>query len=269
MSSRRPLSYIEAVAWALAVALAWFGAVHGLSALGRADPVTALGVRSVIELVATFGILAVYVAGKRSGTALALRPTHAALPVIGLALGLLLEVPTLSLRGAVDQLWPPSETELARLALAFDATRPLPFVIFGGCVAPLADELLLRGAIFGALRRTHAVAGSVVVTTLCAVASLPELRRLPELVLLSALLGYLRAASGSLLPCLSLAVGLHTVAVGAALAGVSTVTDPLRPGVTLALSGFGATAVLVALVQYIARSSPEAERARAEDCDES
>jgi membrane protease YdiL (CAAX protease family) len=266
----RPLSYAGALAWSAAVFGVWIGGLRFFQALtGRApDLVSRLGWQSAVELLACFGVLAVHGRGRATQAALALRPSHPALPLVALGLGLALRLPVESLGMLIERSRPSSELELVRRAMLYDSDTRLAsvlLVLVGTGLAPFAAELLFRGAIFGALRRAHAALITALVTALCFVLSRPEPRRLLELVLLALFLSHMRLASGSLLPCLTLHVGFAATGIAGQLLGVSSVTNPLEPSAALTIFGFAATAGLAALVQYVARHSPEAERARAED----
>jgi membrane protease YdiL (CAAX protease family) len=273
MGSERPLSYAAAIAWTLAATalLIFVGSAVVTARPGVAvDIVTLAGIEAVIFLLGTFGLLRLHAEERTARNALGMRPTHPALPVFGLALGLALHPPAETLRALVTRFRPESEANLAHKAALLAADTPVRavmLVVAAVCVVPLVEEVFFRGAIFSALRRSQTAAGAAVVTALCFVMTHVEMRDWPSLLLVAIVMSHLRVASGSLLPCLALHVAFNGATIAAHLTGVSSVTQPAPLGWPVVLAGWIATAALVFAVQYVAQRSPEAERARAEDAE--
>lgn len=265
------MSYGGAVGWAAAAAALLILLTHSMVALrpgAGTDIVSLGGVEALVFVLATFGVLRVYSAGRGGRQALGLRPTHPALGVFGLALGITLQLPAQSLEQLVAHYFPPSGPELLRRSLLFSGGsvgRVVALLVVVGCFGPLVEELFFRGALFGGLRRGQSVAGAIVVSSLAFALSHLEWRQWLPLTVVAFALGYLRAVSGSLLPCLALHVGFNTVTIVGILTGVSTVTRPMHIGPGLAIAGWGATLGLLYVVQLVASRSPEAEQARLED----
>jgi uncharacterized protein len=269
--SERPLSYAAAFAWTLAATamlLLAYPAIASVRPGFATDIVSLAGLEAVIYLLGTVGVLRLYAEERSARSALGMRPTHPALSVFGLALGLVLQAPADTLRALVERFRPLGEEELARRAALFEAETPLRAVLLivaAACVVPLVEELFFRGAIFGGLRRSQGAVGAAVATAACFVITHVDVTLWPSLILVSIVLSHLRIASGSLLPCLALHVGFNGAAIAAQLTGVTSVTSPTPLGLPVVLAGWAATAGLVFAVQYVAQRSPEAERARAED----
>jgi len=270
----RPLTYAAAFAWTLAATALLVLGVQA-TVLARpsiaSDIVTLAGCEAVVYLLGTFGVLRLHAENRIARNALGMRPSHAAMPVFGLALGLSVQLPAASLQQLIHELSPPSEEELARQAALLAADTPVRMVMLilaAACVAPLVEELFFRGALFGGLRRSGSAIGAALVSAACFVISHPDIRAWLPLLLVALILSHLRVASGSLLPCVALHVSFNGASIAAHLTGVSSVTSPAGFGWPVTLAGWAGTALLVLLVQYVARQSPEAERARAEDADE-
>jgi len=265
------MSYGGAVGWAAAAAALLILLTHGIVALrpaARTDIVNLGAVEALVFVLGTFGVLSVYARGRGARQVLGLRPTHPALGVFGLALGITLQLPAQSLEQLVLRAFPMSNAELLSRSLLFrggSAGQVVALLVVVGCVGPLVEELFFRGALFGGVRRAQSVAGAVLVSSLAFALSHLEWRNWVPLLVVAFALGYLRAVGGSLLPCLALHVGFNTVTIIGILTGVSTVTRPMHIGPGLALAGWGATLALLYAVQVVAARSPEAEQARMED----
>ena len=267
----RPMSYGAAVSWAAAAVALLFLVTRVLVALRpavRTDIVSLGGVEALVFVLCSFGVLSVYSAGRGARQAFGLRPTHPALAVFGLALGITLQLPAQSLEQLVTHYFPLSAPELLERSLLFSGGsvgHVVALLLAVGCVGPLVEELFFRGALFGGLRRGQSVAGAVVVSSVAFALSHLDFRQWLPLLVVAFALGYLRAVGGSLLPCLALHVGFNTVTIIGILTGVSTVTRPMHIGPPLAIAGWGATLALLYAVQVVASRSPEAEQARLED----
>ncbi len=265
------MSYGGAVGWAAAAAALLILLTQALFALrpgARTNVVSLGGLEALVFVLASFGVLSVHSAGRGARQALGLRPTHPALGVFGLALGITLQLPAQSLEQVVAHYFPLSSQELLTRSLLFrsgSVGRAVALLLVVGCVGPLVEELFFRGALFGGIRRAQSVAGAVVVSSLAFALSHLDFRQWLPLLVVAFALGYLRAVGGSLLPCLALHVGFNTVTIVGILTGVSTVTRPMQIGPGLAIAGWGATLGLLYAVQLVASRSPEAEQARLED----
>ena len=268
------LSVAVALGWTLGVTLILRFSVALLDHLrpgAGSDIVSLTACEAVAYLLGCFGVLQLHAPEASARGALGLRPSHPAMPAFGAALGLALLLPTESLRQLTERFMPETEQELAARAalLSTDSTlRVVILIISVACVVPLVEELFFRGALFGGLRRATSASTAALASTLFFVFGHFNPKLWPQILVVALVLGYLRAASGSLFPCLALHVAFNGATVAAHLSGVASVTRPLILPWPVLLGGWAATAVLLFLVQYVARRSPEAEAARAEDADE-
>jgi membrane protease YdiL (CAAX protease family) len=267
----RPLSYPLAVAWSLVAALLLVLLMQLTVAFRPAagtDIVNLGAVEALAFTLCTFALLRIHAARRPARAALGLRPTHPLLSVLGIAQGAALQVPAGSLRDLVERHVPTSEALLRSRAalLSVDSIGQLVAVLMvTACVAPFVEELFARGAVYGALCRSHPMPHAAAMAAICFVLLHAEWRNWPSLLVVAATLAHLRAASGSLLPCLASHVAFNAATVLALFTGVSSVTRPLEFSWPVTIAGWLVTAGLVCLVQRVARRSPEAAAARAED----
>jgi membrane protease YdiL (CAAX protease family) len=238
--------------------LSWRGATLDLVSLGAAEAAAYLAV--------IFLLLHRYERGTPLRVALALRPTYAGLLLAGAGLGASLKLPAEALTDLVERFFPTSDAQLvARAALySTDTLGEVLGLSFVTCLlAPLVEELFFRGALYGRLVKVS-VPWAGLATGFSFVIVHSDPRHWPALLVVSAALSYLRAASGSLLPSLALHVTFNAAGV---LALVMGAVSPTRP---LAVPWWASTwswlvACAVSLWAVLAASHPEARRARRED----
>lgn len=268
----RELTALQALLWALAAALLMWvglGAIVALRPSSATDIVTHGAVEAIALLLTVFFILRVHAPERSALAALGVRPTHPGLAAVAVALGAVLHIPAESMRLFVYQLAPRPESELARRALLLGTdgwADVLALILVVACVAPLVEELLVRGALFGPLVRSSSASTAVAVTTVAfVVLHLFEWRDIPALVLAGGALGYLRGATGSLLPPLAMHVAFNATTVLALYTGAASATQPLDVGWPVTVGGWGVTLVLIGLTQWLSGRSGEAITGRAED----
>lgn len=265
-----PLSYTGAVAWAVAAAALLQIVVSAMIVLspGAETDIVSLGAsEALVFVVFIFAVLRVHAPDRSSRDALALRPTHPALIVLGLALGLSVHFPAESFRQLVERYAPtPPEVLARRAALLSTETvaETVAVLLVVACVGPLVEELFYRGALFGALRRTRSLGGAAWVTAVCFVLGHFEPRAWPALLVVGLVLSFVRAASGSALPGLALHVGFNMVTVLTVVTGVASFGKPMDLGPGALLGGWVVTGALLYAVQRIGESD-EARQARRED----
>ena len=126
----------------------------------------------------------------------------------GLALGLGFAAtwPTNWLYNRIIEQWPRSETPFGVEELFFALDMPERIAVAIGAVffGPLVEELLFRGAMFTALRKSQDASLTIAFTAMmfAAVHLVPQ--SFPWLFLMGLVLGYVRHASGSVIPALLL-----------------------------------------------------------------
>jgi uncharacterized protein len=268
------LSPVAGLAWTIGVTgllVVSLRLLEGLRPGAASDIVSLTACEAAAYLLGCYGVLQLHAPEASAQTALGLRPSHPAMPAFGAALGLSLLLPTESLRQLTERFMPETEKELAEraaLLAADNVPRAVILIVSVACVAPLVEELFYRGALFGGLRRATSASSAALFSTLFFVIGHLNPKVWPQLLLVALVLGYLRAATGSLFSCIALHVAFNGATVAAHLSGVASVTRPLVLPWPILLGGWVLTAVLLFLVQYLAKRSPEAEVARTEDADE-
>ena len=272
---QRSLSYAMACAWTFSSTLLLLVIVQVSVALrpAAASDLVQLGAwEALVYVLACFAVLRVYAPEREASDALGLRRTHPAMLLFGVALGITLHAPAESLQRLVERFDPVSEIERiqrATLLSPSSAVQALLLVLIATCVVPLVEELFFRGALYTTLRRGHPLIGAAGLTAVCFVLSHPETQTWLPFLFVSAAITHLRAASGSMLPSLALHVSFNAVTIAAALTGVSTPAAPALLPIPVIIAGWLVSLGLVLAVQYVSLRSPEAERARTEDADDS
>lgn len=270
MTGRMPLGYGLALAWAFLAALSLRLVVVGFASVRPSVVTDIVSIGAMEALVFVLGVLGLF---RLHGTdaplshQVGLRATHPALGVVGLLLGLALHFPAEALRQLMEYFVPTPPEVLAQRAALLDGSTPLRaamVLVVVGCVGPFVEEIFFRGAMYGLLRQSHAVVGSTVTTVVAFVVSHLDPRMWMPLSVVSAALGFLRAASGSLLPGVALHVAFNTVTVVAVASGVATIDDPADVDLVMLVPGWIATLVLLFVAARLARSE-DAAKARALD----
>jgi membrane protease YdiL (CAAX protease family) len=271
VSKRLPISYPLAFGWTLGAASCLFWLVQISVSLRPASATDVVQLGAVEALVFVLGILGVLSLHGRDAplfVSLGIRPTHPALPILGLVLGLVAHFPAESIDVLVERHLPGSAEELAAEATLLAASTPLRLVVVLfviACLGPLVEELFFRGALFGALRKNHGALGAGTVSGLCFVLDHLNYRRWPALAVVALIMTHLRVVSGSLLPSLVMHVAFNAVTVLAFFTGQVSLDRPPTLELWPTLGGAVATLVVMFAVQLIATRSADARRGRAED----
>jgi membrane protease YdiL (CAAX protease family) len=256
------LGFAAACYFALQLIVSAFAALRE----GPLDIVTLGAAEALAYLGTTFLVLRIYERGASSRTALGLRPTLPGLALVGLGLGFSLKLPAESLAALTERFFPRSDSELlARAALyrADDLVKVVGLTLVVCLVAPLVEELLFRGALYGRLAKASAP-GAAVVTGFAFVVMHADVRHWPSLIVVASVLGYLRVASGSVLPCVCLHVAFNAAGVLALVSGVASPIRPLDvPLIWIFATWLIAGVLVLALVRLA--DDPGAAQARAED----
>lgn len=271
MTSGRPLSFALAFVWTFACATLIIAGLQLLTALSpsAALDIVQLGLIQVLVFVSViYGVLRVHAPDRTLTDGLGMRPTHPALLIFGLALGLALQIPAGSLALLIEQVAPTPPEVLAERAALLTTDRPAELavmILVSACALPFVEELFFRGALFGGLRREHSALGAALVTALCFALSRPDIRSWPALLLLGGALSHLRMTSGSVVPCVALHVGFGAAELLALLLGISGPSSPLSVPWWAIVLGWLVAGGLGAMIQTIALQSDQAAAARQED----
>lgn len=145
------------------------------------------------------------------------RPAHrAGFYVVAPLIGVAAVIPTSALLNKIEQRFP-SEREADFAGLFFEASTgtQVLYALAVVLIGPVLEELLFRGALFGPLLERHRPRVVVLATaTLFAVVHHDPRHMLP-IFLVGAMLGYIRLASGSILPSTLVHVAFNGVQIAA------------------------------------------------------
>lgn len=267
----RPFFYVHAFIWTfIATAVLTSGMVLARGVWPTA-PVLRVGLFEVLAYGGTTLLLLRFHAPNASPRKLCgLRPTHPALFALGIALGAALQGPAETLRLLSEHYVPASEQELLERSALLSPTSvqsQLLITLVLACVGPLLEEVFFRGAVYGALRRYNGPGVAASISGLCFVVGHTNPRIWLSLACVAAILSYLRAVSGSVMPSLAVHVTFNSITLGLAAAGT---WDPKRPalGTWWLVSGWVISVVLLLLVARVSQRSRRAESARLEDLDD-
>lgn len=279
-----PFGYPEAAGWSvLALAALQLGA-YGFVALrpSAANDLVSLGILSAAVYVFVAALLVGIVTRSRERTGspggtgegqllalLGIRRAGLGVSGVSLLLGAFAQIPADTLRRLVETVAPLSERQALERALRLSAEGPLQataLVLVVACLVPLAEEIFFRGALFGALTRSgRRAGGAALMTSLTFTLSHADPRLWLPIGAVAGMVGYLRWATGSLLPCVALHVGFNTVTVLGAVAGAVPADEGvhLPPGWTV--GGWLITMALLTTVGWLAKGDEHAVRGRRED----
>jgi uncharacterized protein len=198
----RPMSPLAATGWALGATfllILTFTVVHSLRRSPDSDLVSEIGCQAVAYLVTLFLILRVHAPDAGVRDFVGMRPTSTIFYPLAVLLGLSLQAPADALFTMIERRFPMED----HLTASFTAATPpmraamaLCIILFG----PMLEEMLFRGALFKPMLKTNPASTVISVTAiLFALAHLSPQTWLP-IALLGLVLGFIRRASGSLVP---------------------------------------------------------------------
>lgn len=262
------LTHGQAIAWSLFVLLAlgltMQEVAHFVPALLH-DIVLRAGVEIVVYLVAC-ALFSARRPGRSFEDVFAFRRASVPLLVAAALLGLSLRAPADFAGEAIIKVWPmPKEfyEEASKMLVPRNFGHGVALAVVVGLVGPFVEELLYRGALFTGLRSTADPVSTAMTTGFLFALAHVEPRFWPIYLTLAACLGFLRAASGSLWPCILMHGVFNGTAVVMAFSPEKSdafVLSPVVVGVSALLS-----VLLIAALALLARQSGIAERARALD----
>ncbi|MCA9619068.1 MAG: CPBP family intramembrane metalloprotease [Myxococcales bacterium] len=222
--SVEPIGLGAATLWALGAQLSFLFVLTLVLGLAGAAPHSSL--RNVGCQVVGYGLVVgamhrLYAPRLSLSKVVALGRSHLGFLPLAVLVGAGATLPTYALRAAIERVLPSEQGSFTATAEAFyqlDLGHQILATLALVVVGPVVEEVLFRGAIYGGLVRTHSPRITVVTTGgLFALIHLqplaPELQLLPPLWLMGCLLGYLRWASGSLVPPVLLHIAYNAVPV--------------------------------------------------------
>jgi hypothetical protein len=267
----RPMPPFFAAGWALGATLVFLllaSLTITLRPAAADDLVSQVACQAGAYLLAIFFILRVHAPTAEVGAFLAFRRTSVAFYVLAILLGAALVIPADALLNAITHRFPLPPFEDPTIGLFQSASLPRKLVMGGvACVAgPFLEELLFRGALFKPLRKSFlgAALPTIVTTALLFALVHMEWQRMVHIGLIGLGLGFIRQASGSIVPSTLVHVAYNATAFIAAI----LLTVPGSPEVDIptplwVIAASVAVAVgLLGLVHLVGKRSETARRAQ-------
>lgn len=179
-------------------------------------------------------------------------PTRALALGLGLSLGISIKFPADALSALIERYYPLSEVERAIQSeqLRHDNLgQVIGLVVVVGIVGPVVEELLYRGIVFKLLQRARGTwVASVFVTIAFALAHLQP-RAFVPLLLVSAVLTFLRARTETIWASVAGHVAFNCSTLIGLFLGFSQVQEHQPIGIALPLAGLAVTAGLIVAAQ--------------------
>lgn len=255
----------DAMFWTFTV---WFAMQLGISLVVGSSPSTAedlvtLGGVQVVVFLTGCALFAARRQGSNGSDLFALRPASPVLMAVSLLLGVVMTFPSEWLGALIQGFFPLPEAVVAELSQRLSMRSPahgIALFLVAAVLGPLSEELLFRGALFTGLRPAHTPFVAVVATSILFTMTHPLLQLLLPIALLALLLGWLRAASGSLAPALLMHVGYNGTTLGMAFVYGQGPESALPSA--FAAGGLVSACVLVLSAHFLMRSDARAVEGR-------
>ena len=186
---------------------------------------------------------------------MALRLAPLRLGLLALALGFALQFPSTLLANVVDHFFPLPDAVLARrlaLLTPHSTAHGVAIVLVVSFIGPCVEEFFFRGALFGALRRSHSALTTMVVISLCFVAAHLDLRLLVPLMPAAWFMAEMRERSASIWPGLALHAGFNSLTLLGVFSGLAPTGKPPPVPLPIAFLGCVAAASLFLQIRRIA-----------------
>ncbi len=266
----RPMSFFGAALWVTLATLAFMWLAALLVSIREAtmtDHVVLVVAQGCAYLLVLFGILRVHAPEQSIREVVGLRATHPGFYPLSFVLGAASAVPATWLLMRIEQRFPSDAArahEFSELFYEASMGRRVAMAVAIVVVGPIVEELLFRGAIFGPLARRQRAGAVVAMTAVYFAFVHPEPRSMPPIFLVGLLLGFMRAASGSLVPAILLHAGFNFVP----FIELFGAPEPARNGEDEAIpaavlfAGTAVTAVALAASVLLANKSSVAQAAR-------
>jgi membrane protease YdiL (CAAX protease family) len=245
----------QALAWTLAATAGLSLALTLLvAALGRSLNIVPLGLTQV----GIYGAGLIAFAARQKlplGQVVPLRLVPFRLCLVAAALGVALQFPSTLLANAIEHFYPlPEEVFKRRLALLtpHSTAQGVAIVLVVSFLGPCVEEFFFRGALFGALRRSHGAFVTMAVVSICFVAAHLDARLLLPLLPAAWLMAEVRERTGSIWPGLALHTGFNSLTLLGVFYGIAPSGKPPPVPPALALLGCLAAASLFRFFQRLA-----------------
>jgi membrane protease YdiL (CAAX protease family) len=224
--------------------------VRGMRPAAELDEVTGVACQAIAYLVTLFFILRVHAPDAGIRDFIGMRPTSALFYPLAIALGLALEAPADTLYGVILKRWPIPDHMSADF-LAASSPRRAAMALAAILVGPVLEEMLFRGALLRPMLKVHPA--SMVITVTAALFALAHI--LPQMwlpiMILGLVLGFVRRASGSLVPSMLVHVTFNAVPFYMVAAQRPGAPESPPPAVWMVGASAAAAVILLACVHLV------------------
>ncbi|MBI2394495.1 MAG: CPBP family intramembrane metalloprotease [Deltaproteobacteria bacterium] len=259
----RPLGPMAAALWSAAFLFAYALMVEVVSWVrpgSDRDGATLALLYTAGALLVLLAIARVHAPEASLRVLLGVRPVRFVSALLSALMGACAALPLGALEDAIAKRAVPVEraADLARDLASVDRKTRIAGVLAVLFVAPIADELIFRGALVSGVARDRGKEAAILATTLgfAFVSSAGNLSFLPVYLALGALLAHARLSTGSVLAAIGAHLALHGVEVAVWFRAHHTI-DPLvtgdtpkTPALVLAASAAGAVACALLLWRF-------------------
>jgi hypothetical protein len=272
MPPERPLTITAAILWFIAAtvgAMLLILVTHSVRPSSETDIVNAVACQAVAYFAAILLAVRVHAGNRTLPDVFALRKTHPAFHLLGALLGVCLQVPAELLQRLMFHFQPmaPEVLQLQTEMMRMDSTVArimIPLAVVG--LGPLVEELFFRGVLFGGMRRGNGAAISAFIVSVLFAGAHGSSQLFIPLLIVGGVITFLRAASGSLWPCLIAHMTFNAIPVlGMASGWLRLEVDPEPFPLILSVGGVSASVLIIAALVALSRRSEAAHRARQED----
>ena len=272
----KPMSVAAAFMWAAGAQLAYLWVVVLMGSLRGEpsyDPIGGVMAQVVGYLFTLYLMLRVYAPERDIRDFVALRSTHVAFYPLALLLGVACTLPAYWLLGAIESVYPTSdESPLLELFYQLAMGERVLVAVMIVAAGPVIEELVFRGSLFRPLRQTLSPPKVIAITAaLFAMVHINpmtfEAQHLPSLFVMGLVLGYVRWASGSLVPPVLVHMGFNAVPFIDLFRYPTKPADDVAETVSMDLMpiAFAAAVITLGVMQILAGRSRAASGARRQD----
>ncbi len=269
-ASIKPMSVIGAAMWVTGAQIVFLWGVSLAAALKGGESYDLIGLticQVAAYLFVLYLVLRVHAPNTPIRDLLAIRHTNPWFYVLALLISLASTFPSWWLLDQVERIYPPGERLFEWLDVFYTLSAPEKYAVAFGTVVigPFAEEMLFRGAVYRPMRINKRPVAVVVVTALLFAAVHLDAHKMVPLTIMGLLLGYLRWASGSLLPPFLMHLAFNAVPFVDLLSQSQPPTDTDPVPISYVTAGAGVAVLALLFTHALARSSRRASSARRED----
>jgi membrane protease YdiL (CAAX protease family) len=267
----KPMSVIGAAMWATGAEILFLWIVTATRALKGEDGYDMIGAlmcQVAAFLFVLYLVLRVHAPQTPIRSLIALRKTNPWFYLLAPILGASAAYPSYALLELIHRIRPPEEELYDWLDVFFTLSEPERIAVAIGTVAigPFMEEMLFRGALYRPMRIDKKPATVIAVTAFLFAAAHLDMHKLVPLFLMGLMLGYVRWASGSLVPPLLLHMTYNAIPIIQIMGYDQKPPDEGEPlPISLVAGGAGLLVLALLFTQALARSSRRASAARRDD----